>query len=488
LKIKGERKMKIVGTEQQERIWKEMVESTDHLVVDAKAGTGKTFTIVEGANRIPNVSKLFLAFNKSIATEIGTKLPMDCEAKTFHSLGMGALKRHNSKAKMDFKKDDNIVKAVMGKNFKSKQGLKKLISLLKSSMIEWDDKAGIENLIDEYSIEFDGIREKNNAILKLPQIKNLSLDVSIFNFDDMIWLPVVLELPVKHYDVVFVDEAQDFNESQRRLILKACNGGRMIIVGDPKQAIYGFRGADSRSMSIFKDSLKFSSREIKEFPLTVSWRCPTAVVQEANRFVPDFEAADNAEEGEVNTNVDFVPKVGDMVLCRVNAPLVSHCFSLITAGIPAYVLGRDIGQSLNALVKKVTQDVSMDIASFKEALVKYVDVQVRMLMEQEKEKFAHNLQDRRDCLFALMANTQTVKGLMDNIKTIFDDGKRAGVVFSTIHKAKGLESNTVWILKPDLMPHPMAKSKADREQEMNLCYVAITRAKKVLNYCGRRVG
>jgi superfamily I DNA/RNA helicase len=477
----------IIGTEEQERIWKAMAESDDHLVVDAKAGTGKTFTIVEGASRIRNKTKLFLAFNKSIATEIGAKLPMDCEAKTFHSLGMGALKKHNGKAKMHFKKDDDIIKAVMGKDYKSKPGLKRLISLLKSSMIEWDDKDGIENLIDDYTIEFDGIREKNNAILKLPQMKNLSLDVSIFNFDDMIWLPVVLDLPVKHYDVVFVDEAQDFNESQRRLILKACNGGRMIIVGDPKQAIYGFR-ADSKSMSIFKDTLQFSSREVKEFPLTMTWRCAKAIVKEANRFVKDFKPRSDAEHGEVNDAVDFAPQVGDMVLCRVNAPLVNHCFRLIIAGIPAYVLGRDIGQSLNALIKKVTHDVSMDIATFKDALRQYVLTQVRMLMELEKENVAHGLQDRRDCLFALMGNVQTVNGLMDNIKTVFDDGKKAGVVFSTIHKAKGLEADTVWILKPDLMPHPMAKSKADREQEWNLCYVAITRAKRVLNYCGRVIG
>ena len=62
------------------------------------------------------------------------------------------------------------------------------------------------------------------------------------------------------------------------------------------------------------------------------------------------------------------------------------------------------------------------------------------------------------------------------------------MITSTIHKAKGLEKDNIWILRPELMPHPMAKSAADKQQEINLCYVAITRAKKTLNYVGERIG
>ena len=85
-------------------------------------------------------------------------------------------------------------------------------------------------------------------------------------------------------------------------------------------------------------------------------------------------------------------------------------------------------------------------------------------------------------------NTLTVGGLIKNIKTIFGDKEKNSVIFSTVHKAKGLEADNVWILSPEKMPHPMAKSAADREQERNICYVAITRAKKNLNYVGKRIG
>jgi|TARA_R110000824_G_scaffold35603_5_gene111428 superfamily I DNA/RNA helicase len=477
----------IIATNEQETIWNDMENESHHMMVYAGAGTGKTYTIIEGANRIVG-SKGFLAFNKSIATEIGKKVPLDCEAMTFHSLGLSSLKMARRDCKVDTKKTYNIINAVMGREYNSGATLNRLISLIKSTMIEWDDRDAINEIISEYNLEFDGIREENNGIMRLPQIKNMCMDMSIVDFDDMIWLPVVLELPVKHYDTVFVDEAQDFNEVQRRLILKTCNGGRMIVVGDPRQAIYGFRGADSTSMDLFKETLLASDKGVKQYPLTTTFRCPRLVVEEANRYVEGYFCMEGAEDGTVNVNSQFNPSIGDLVLCRTNAPLVGHCFSLIAEGIPAYVMGRDIGYSLSLMVNKVTQNGSMAIEDFLPMLETHVQRKIEVFMRADKLTQVESLVDKKECIIHLTGRTTTVQGLLGNIKTIFGDGKKAGVVFSTIHKAKGLEANTVWIIETQLMPHPMAKSKADRKQEMNLCYVAITRAKKILNYVGGRTG
>ena len=328
----------------------------------------------------------------------------------------------------------------------------------------------------------------NNALKYLPTIKNNCMDLSVVDFDDMIWLPVELDMNVKHYDVVFVDEAQDFNEVQRQLILKTCNGGRMIVVGDPKQAIYGFRGADSASMKLFQDTLSESPRGVKEFTLSITWRCPKTVVAEANRFFSDYSCREDADDGEVNVNVGFDPKVGDMVLCRTNAPLIQNCFQLIAEGIPAYVLGRDIGYSLQLLVGKVTKNNDMLVSDFLPLLNKHIEYQMDVFRKADKERFVQSLDDKRQCITYLTRNANTVQGILDNIKAIFGDGKKRGVIFATIHKAKGLEKDNIWILEPHLMPHPMAKSDADKQQETNLCYVAITRAKKTLNYVGERIG
>ena len=475
------------GTQEQEQIWKEMKDENNHMMVYAGAGTGKTYTIVEGAKYVSG-KKGFLAFNKAIATELGRKLPSDCEAMTFHSLGLSAIKKQNRACKVDGKKNYKIINLLLGQKYKSAPALNKLISLLKSSMADWEDKHAINHIIDKYNIEFDGLIDEQEAIEFLPTIRNHCMDISVVDFDDMIWMPVVMNLKVNHYDVLFVDEAQDFNEVQRQLILKACNGGRMIVVGDPKQAIYGFRGADGSSMKMFQNKLTESSRGVNVHSLSITWRCPKSVVAEANRFFKDYTCRDDAEEGSVNKNVGFNPSVGDLVLCRVNAPLVGECFNLIAQGIPAFVLGRDIGYSLQLLIKKVTENGSMRIEQFIPQLNAHVEVATQVLKRAEKDKQIQTLSDKHKCIVHLTGKTTTVKGILDNIKTIFGDGKKKGVIFSTIHKAKGLEADNVWILKPELMPHPMAKSPSDKEQEKNLCYVAITRAKKTLNYVGERIG
>ena len=475
------------GTEEQKKIWNEMENGNSHMMVYAGAGTGKTYTIVEGAKLVSG-KKGFLAFNKSIATELQKKLPNDCDAMTFHSLGLSAIRARRRNVRVETKKNYNIIKTVLGDRYRSGAALNKLIGMLKNSLAEWDDQQAINDIIDEYNIEFDGTLEQREGILSLPTIKEYCMDISIVDFDDMIWLPVVMNMEIKHYDVVFVDEAQDFNECQRKLILKACNGGRMIVVGDPKQAIYGFRGADSASMDIFKRELEKSSRGVDNYTLSITWRCPLSVVNEARRFFKDYFPRDDAPEGAVNANARFTPVAGDLVLCRVNAPLVGHCLRLITAGTPAYVLGRDIGYGLQNLVKKVTADTSMGIDTFLPLLDTYVDNLITAYKRADKDKQIQSLEDKVDCISHLIKNATTVKGVLDNISAVFNSKKGRAVTFSTVHKAKGLEADNVWILKPDVMPHPMATSESDRQQERNLCYVAITRAKNTLNYVGDRIG
>ena len=480
----------IKGTEEQEKIWNELENGDSHVMVYAGAGTGKTFTIVQGSMGINGKKMGFLAFNKAIVKELDAKLPLDCKAVTFHSLGLAAIKRIDRRSKVSGFKTRNIIEIVLGKKYKSKTALAKLISLMKSSMVFTPDvrRSTMRDIISEYNIEFDGIRDLNNAFTAMPDLYRRSVTTQQIDFDDMIWLPIVMQLSIEHFDVLFVDEAQDFNEAQRQLILKACNGGRMVVVGDPNQAIYGFRGADSASMGLFESTLEESSRGVKKFTLSKTFRCPKSIVAEANRYVPEYHCHDDADEGTVTVNATFNPSEGDMVLCRVNAPLIEKCFAMIADGRPAYVLGRDIGTSLKSLVKKVKMSEDMPIEIFLPKLKDYVTEGKRVLRLQEKDKQAEGLQDRYDCIVHLTRNAVSIKGLLDNIETIFKDGKNRGVVFSTIHKAKGLESNSVWIIKTDVMPHPMAKSAADRKQENNLCYVAITRAMKNLYYVGDRVG
>lgn len=467
------------GTDEQKAIWKEIEETDDHVIVNAGAGTGKTWTIVEGA-KLVNGTAAFLAFNKSIATELGKRLPDDVYTATFHSLGFSAFRSNSPvKTKVNNNKVRDIIEAKHGR-VSFTFPLCKLISQMKGAMVEPSDRKSIMQLIDKYDIQFEE-GDEVDAVRDIPRIMKECLgQLHHIDFDDMIWIPVKKDWPMSTYDVLFVDEAQDFNEMQRRLILKCVNGGRCIVVGDPNQAIYGFRGADSNSMDIFKEQLSNKDRKVSQFPLTLSWRCPTSVVNEANRYVSNFHAKEDAQTGSVNVGAGFNPSNEDMVLCRYNAPLIGAFYDLISQGKKARILGREMSRGLSNMVKKISRDNSMLMLEFTPLLTMDFKTTHAKLMNAEKIYQANGLEDRYDCLQVISGNCTTVGDIHTQIKKLFVN-KDEGVTLSTVHKAKGLEADNVYVLATERMPHPNA---SNIEEERNICYVAITRAKQNLYYCG----
>lgn len=473
----------ITGTKEQEAIWNAIENTDGHVFVNAGAGTGKTFTIVEGANRINGQKAAFLAFNKSIASELAERLPEDVEAKTFHAFGFAAIRNAGIRTKVNFKKLTTIIKQLLGADYYHAP-LAKLVSLVKGSLVDGKDVGSIRALIDKYDIQFESQREENLAIQSIPAILNICKnETHHIDFDDMIWLPLINDYPLPNYDVMFVDEAQDFNESQRELISRCVNGGRCIIVGDINQAIYGFRGADSNSIKMFEQRLSMGDREIAHFPLTISWRCPKTVVTEANRYVLDFNAHQNAPMGTVNENAAFNPQTDDMVLCRYNAPLVKAFYDLIMQGKSAYILGRDMTKGLINAVNKISRNKQMGTEEFWGLFQTDFDYNYAKLIEDGKENQAFSLEDKKDCISIFVKKATTVGGIIEEIKRVFDGNDSGEIMLSTVHKAKGLEADNVYILATERMPHPKGNN-----EENNICYVAITRAKRNLFYCGPKPG
>lgn len=466
-------------TQEQIKIYEEIEDTENHVVINAGAGTGKTTTIVSASQRI-NCSAAFLAFNKSIATELAERLPSNVEAKTFHAFGFAAIRNAGLRTKVNNRKCHYIVQELLGKDCYTAP-ITKLVSLVKGSMIDGKDVASIRKLIDEYNISFESYREEEQAIQAIPSILTLCKTQTYhIDFDDMIWLPLVNNYPLPHYDMVFVDEAQDFNEMQRELIVRVVNGGRCIIVGDRNQAIYGFRGADSNSISRFIDRLTVESeRNITELPLSISWRCPKSVVAEANRYVSEFTCPDEAIDGAVFVNAQFNPQAQDMVLCRYNAPLVGAFYDLISEGKSAYILGRDMTKGLIKAVQKITKNNHMGVDEFKQLFLQDFEFNYAKLMNNNKQNQAFALEDKKDCIMIFVEKATTVGGIIEEIKRVFDGNDKGEIMLSTVHKAKGLEADNVYILATERMPHPKGGT-----EENNICYVAITRAKKNLFYVG----
>jgi len=477
--------MNIKGTKQQEAIWEAIENTNDDIVVNAGAGTGKTFTIVEASGRLPTYLKRgFLCFNKSIQKELQHRLPEGVDAKTFHALGFGAFFKQGIKPKVDNFKVKNIIDSLpaLGRDFSSASQLVKLISLVKGSLIDCNDEAAISNIIDYYNIDFRTTLDEQLAIENVCAILDeCKANTKKIDFDDMIWMPLVLDWAWPQFDVLFVDEAQDFNEMQRELIVRCTENGRCVIVGDKNQAIYGFRGADSNSMTIFSERLGKMGKTVKHFPMTLTWRCPKTVVYEANRYVEDFNCLDTAEQGTVHVNSHFNPSKDDLVLCRYNAPLVSAFYEMLTQGKSAYINGRDMHKGLINAVKKVSKHNNMLTSEFIELFDIDISNQIARLVNAKKQNSANALEDKAKCIRIFAGRADTVGGIITEIKRVFNGSQKGDIMLSTVHKAKGLEADNVYILTPERMPHPKATNP---QEERNICYVAITRAKKNLYYCG----
>lgn len=482
-----------------------------HAQVIAVAGSGKTTTAVEAAKYCPKEAKiLFVAFNKAIAEAFQLKLPKGATAATLHKVGYGICRANIPWSKLNERKVDNQYRynylglKMLWENgnrektleyFDNREDVTRMVSLCKGLAITPDSLTPetITQLGILYSVDTHG----EGFFDCIKKVLTLSLaQTTVLDFDDMIYYPAIHpEWTRNTYDFIFVDEAQDLNKAQRILIRSLlADNGRVLFIGDPAQAIYGFRGASPTSMpEIAKD---FST---KELPLTVSYRCAKSIVDYAKWFFQRIESWEHSPTGlvrEVQTQ-EFLANVhqGDFVLCRCTAPLVSACFSLLAAGKKSKIVGKDL---VEMLVSEETGTI-LQTCQKKWGRVSEVELEMyyterkRSLEEKEKDVKIARLRERIDILIALTKHPQynplLSHKLVDLIRATFAESSGVGeIVLTTIHRAKGLEADRVWIIRPDLMPHPKATQAWQLVEEKNLQYVAATRAKSELYIVQGEIG
>ena len=489
-----------------------------HTVVNAKAGAGKSFTILSAAAALSasnalNGGTLMLAFNKDIAAELAKKakdrgIPVGgyggVTIKTFHALGFGAWRNYmgRTKVQIDDKKSWNILKYANEINEAWDDEFIREYGSVAVKLVAYAKNSGVGCIIDGVAIDnspavFEGIFHHHNmelstvdsnlddAIELAMWLLDESAQVTRFiDYNDMLWLPVYYRASFFKNQRVFVDELQDTNPLQLEIAVRSLkDSGQFIGVGDPNQAIYGFRGADSNAFNSVIDRF-----EAQVLPLSICYRCARSIISEAQRIVPSIEAAPNAIEGKVETIYEYKPeffKADDIaILCRNNAPLISMAYALLKRGIPAQVLGRDIGTGLVALIDKMK---ATDFETLNDRLDTFFTREIRKANKKGLDNRVQQLEDQQACIEAFIDNlpetSRTIAGLKRAISRLFSDEVETGVVtLSSIHKSKGKEWANVCILERDLMPSPYARKDWMKEQEANLEYVAITRAMVNLYY------
>lgn len=267
---------------------------------------------------------------------------------------------------------------------------------------------------------------------------------------------------------------------QREILRKIMGpNSRMIAVGDPAQAIYGFRGADADSLATI--AREFGARTL---PLSITYRCPTSVVKYAQQWVSHIQARDGAPEGVVQDlgsewSVEQL-RPNDLVVCRKSAPLMTIAFRCIRANVPVQVLGREIGDGLKALIKKMNAK-TIDQLSLK--LEAYREREVNRAAQADDEQKVEAINDKvgaiQFLIDGLKEDRRDIPSLEAGIDYLFKD-KNNSVKLCTIHKSKGLEADRVFWLGRSECPAKWARQPWQKVEEINLCYVAATRAKAEL--------
>ncbi len=454
------------------------------LLLEAVAGSGKTFTLVKAASARVTPT-LALAFNKRNAEELGKKMPAHVTCKTFNALGHQAFAaKLGKKLKLDFDKLPNIIKSLdraLKDYYWDHPEIRKLINAAYAKGLVPQGAAGLESSdmslwlmeAEELEIEPKELQTcvtfaQKICVARIYQAWNGNID-----FDDQLYMSVLTKSPFPKFNTVLVDEAQDLNPVQHQML--ALLGGRVIAAGDPYQAIYGFRGALHNSLDLLTEKFK-----LRRMPLSVSFRCPRNVVAEAQKWVPHIEAAPSAPAGSVivlaEQDADTIES-GDSVICRTNAPLVGLFFELLRHGKPSVILGRDIGQGLKKLCLKYEQT---PMSEFPAALDQWLSME-KANFEDKPAKMQMS-QDRYDAIMTVVRNRKpgSVRALAEMFEEMFRDEK-ANITLGSIHKAKGMEWKRVHFYGFEKCPLQWKhQTPEEHQQEINLTYVAITRAQDTL--------
>lgn len=471
--------------------------SNRSLVLEAVAGAGKTTTLLEMV-RATEGTVAFCAFNKSISEEIKTKIqPMNLgdrvKVGTLHSFGYGAVRRAFSVQKVTGYKLHDIAKQEFNGEYEPLrefviQAADKAKNCGIGAVCPIDDKNAWLNMIDHYDLidSLPGEFTIDTGIDAAQYLLNCSNNITnIIDYSDQIYFPILKKLNIWKYNYILLDEAQDTNIARRMLVKMMLKpSGRLIAVGDTHQAIYGFTGADSDALDNIRKEF-----DAESLPLTTTYRCPKNVVKVAQRWVSHIESHESSPDGVVdNVNLADIHKhvtQKDAIICRNTKPLIELAYSLIRQGIACKVEGRSIGEGLIRLATK--WKTVKTVNQLQDKLDSWSEHEIKKHKAKGNDNRCQIIEDQVATLHVFMEQCDpddTINALTKKIDSLFGDTqymKFDVLTLSTIHKAKGREWDRVFALGMDTYsPSKWARQDWQMQQEDNLCYVQVTRAKNHL--------
>jgi superfamily I DNA/RNA helicase len=502
----------------QEEIVNVFLNTTENLNIEARAGCAKTFTLLELSKHVDKYS-VFLAFNKSIQQEISKAITNPkFKVYTLNGLGYMILLYNNDKRKLELKQfkssqianeyyDTYLRKQRHSNIFQLKMDLASLYDLCRLRYVNLNNADQIEYIIKNYGLFSDcsthDLIDKVEAMKKFDEI-NMKMynEQGIIDFTDQLYITVKLlgekdngfEVPghCQFYNI-FVDEAQDLSRIQQVMLLfLKRQGGKYVFVADKFQAIYGFAGADTKSVDTI--SKLFSTTTLQ---LPVNYRCGTKHINYINKLYPDIQiqAHENAQSGEIY-NVSFKEmvdkaQIGDFIIARKNSELCDIIISLLMNGKPIYIKDKDMIKNIVKTIKKI------NAFSLRDLYGEILHLQQQSL-EKKKENEENGVEntainskmDIYDAITVLIdgykkiaketQGKETINAFVEYIEKMLNaDNSDDAITCTSIHQVKGLEADNVFVY--GALPYTFLGRTYDQvQQEINLHYIALSRARNNL--------
>ena len=435
--------------------------SSDRLIITAGPGAGKT-TVLTG--RIA-----YMIQNRGVAAE-------KCLAITFTRRAAQEMRERLQKLIPD-KADGINIHTFHSFCFK----------VLKQNY----EKAGLDE-------DFNVISEQEKALYKI-------LPENTIEFDDLITLTVKLfeEHPetIEHYDYMSVDEYQDIDENQYKLI-KLLAPEKICIIGDPNQAIYGFRGGDSRFFKNFEEDYK----DAEVISLVNNYRSTENIVNASNQMIESFNIVSQYHKPHEKITIHTAPTD------KAEAEFIVSTIESLIGGNSLFSLDSDRSEGINenlgfsdfAILYRTSAQLKPIIEALERSGMPYVKLSDDLLCDnkavreflknlnrnetiiEQLEKFGKFEDYMQKFLVKIASENLNAEDFIHAISLLREsdalDGRADRISLMTLHASKGLEFKCVFIagLEDGIIPLYRAETPEEKEEEKRLLYVGMTRAEKRL--------
>ncbi|WKL67235.1 3'-5' exonuclease [Pseudomonas qingdaonensis] len=442
-----------------------------HLVVKAYAGCGKTATLVAFAQSNPNLRILYLAYNKAIKDEALTKFPDNVTCKTGHQLAwpkFGSRYAH----KLGNTKMTDVARLL---NTKDWGFVRNTMAVVSSYMSSADAEIGIAHFYagvpaeDQDAFSDSDIEKLLNAAQTLWE-EMTDIESSFICEHDAYLKLYQLSGPELSYDCILFDEAQDANPVVSAIV--ASQPGQKIFVGDPWQQIYRWRGAENALDQQIEQGAEpmYLTNSFRFGPMIAGVANAILRLQGETRPLVGLGPMD-----KVKTSIEGI-RGQYTILNRTVSGVIMSAIEAVSNGHVVYWNGGIGAYNLEGLedTYNLKNNRMGEIRDFRVKAFKSYDAYTEAAEASEDPEMLRTMRILKD-----HGNIPQLLAALRQYST--DDIEDADIVVSTTHRAKGLEWDIV-LLDEDF-PDIFDPERVDPDQvgdELNLLYVGVTRARKIL--------